>query len=292
MIVKRTFVLGEDWLYYKIYCGIQTADQMLCNVLYPLLESWLVKEDVTKWFFIRYHDSDPHIRLRVLIKNPELLILFIMDFNKHIAPELEYGTIWNVQTDTYKREIERYGSNTIEICETIFFYDSRLVARALELNGNEEIYFLFILKCINQFIELFEPLGIKTKEFLELNHKAYNREFDVKKLTKLSIDKKYRVLRTKLEQFLGGKILHGQPPELNDLFENWKKKVHERVMVIRDIHDNNKLEVNLEDLLSSYIHMFINRAFRDKQRFYEFLIYDFLNKQLKTKMSHTKIIHQ
>ena len=31
---KRTFIPGSEWIYYKIYTGIKTADSILKNELY------------------------------------------------------------------------------------------------------------------------------------------------------------------------------------------------------------------------------------------------------------------
>jgi thiopeptide-type bacteriocin biosynthesis protein len=33
---------------------------------------------------------------------------------------LEQNSVWKIQTDTYQREIERYGKKTIEDSETLF----------------------------------------------------------------------------------------------------------------------------------------------------------------------------
>ena len=39
MVMKRKFILGEEWLYYKIYCGKRTADVILTQVIKPLAEN-------------------------------------------------------------------------------------------------------------------------------------------------------------------------------------------------------------------------------------------------------------
>jgi hypothetical protein len=43
------------------------------------------------------------------------------------------------------------------------------------------------------------------------------------------------------------------------------------------------LEVSLESLLASFIHMSVNGCFKSKQRLHEMLLYDFLSKKNKSK---------
>ena len=44
-----------------------------------------------------------------------------------------------------------------------------------------------------------------------------------------------------------------------------------------------KLEVSLDNVVASFIHMSVNRCFRSKQRLYEMMLYDFLYRKNKSK---------
>lgn len=61
---QRNFNIGSEWLYYKFYCGVKTADKLLTEVIKPLTEELQTKQLIDKFFFIRYTDPDLHIRLR------------------------------------------------------------------------------------------------------------------------------------------------------------------------------------------------------------------------------------
>ena len=61
--VKRKFIFGSEWLYYKIYLGKKTADLLLVH-LKPLIEKLLYQQKISHWFFIKYEDPDNHLRLR------------------------------------------------------------------------------------------------------------------------------------------------------------------------------------------------------------------------------------
>ncbi|MBK8924711.1 MAG: lantibiotic dehydratase [Crocinitomicaceae bacterium] len=63
--LKRTFIPGSEWIYYKIYCGEKTAERILLELVYPLsTEICDTLKLAEKWFFIRYADPDHHIRIR------------------------------------------------------------------------------------------------------------------------------------------------------------------------------------------------------------------------------------
>src|SRR5207302_1688840 len=55
---------GSDWLYVKLYTGTATADQLLRDVVAPVVEQALATGAAERWFFIRYGDPDWHLRVR------------------------------------------------------------------------------------------------------------------------------------------------------------------------------------------------------------------------------------
>ena len=64
MSIKRTYILGDEWLYYKLYCGARTSDVILTETIKPVTEYLLNQGLIDSWFFIRYGDPDFHIRIR------------------------------------------------------------------------------------------------------------------------------------------------------------------------------------------------------------------------------------
>ncbi|MCF6297671.1 MAG: lantibiotic dehydratase, partial [Flavobacteriaceae bacterium] len=92
--VQRSFSLGTEWLYYKIYCGYKTADRVLAEIIKPLTEQLLEQKLITQWFFIRYADPDPHIRVRFKLADVRQLGLVIEKFSKQIAQFEAWGLVW------------------------------------------------------------------------------------------------------------------------------------------------------------------------------------------------------
>ncbi|HVJ92985.1 MAG TPA: lantibiotic dehydratase, partial [Labilithrix sp.] len=61
--IPRTFPPGSEWLYAKLYTGTASADDVLKEVVTPLVAPQ--KKSSTGWFFIRFGDPEWHVRLRL-----------------------------------------------------------------------------------------------------------------------------------------------------------------------------------------------------------------------------------
>ena len=112
---NRTCLVGSKWLYYKIYCGVKTADTLLLEVLKPLTKNLLEKQIINKWFFIRYSDPKPHLRFRVELIDLKNNYEVIQTVKTLLNPYINNRQIWDIQIANYKRELERYGAKTIEV---------------------------------------------------------------------------------------------------------------------------------------------------------------------------------
>jgi len=64
MEMVRKFIPGTEWLYLKIYTGVKTSDVLLEEAILPLVTCFLNNNLINKWFFIRYNDPKPHLRIR------------------------------------------------------------------------------------------------------------------------------------------------------------------------------------------------------------------------------------
>lgn len=283
-MVKRRFFLGEEWLYYKIYCGVRTADTVLEELISPLSQKLLKEELISSWFFIRYSDPDPHLRLRFKIMATKNLSAIVETFNQLASPYLDANLIWNVQTDTYVRELERYGSNTMEIAEELFFYDSEFVLGMLSHVKDEDLFFFYTLKSIDLFLNDFGLNAIEKLELYTENALAYKTEFAVGKPTKLSLDKKYRASKTVFSVIMNEENGAESHEPIMKVLRRKKEQMTPCIKALLQHQKQNTLEIDLNELLGSYIHMTVNRIFRHQQRFYELVGYDFLTRYQDSKL--------
>lgn len=286
MSIKRTFIPGDEWLYYKIYCGARTSDTILTESIKPVTEELLKKKWIDSWFFIRYADPDFHIRIRLHLQDVKHIGDIILKINKALQKYVEQHIIYKIQTDTYIRELERYGNNTMVVSEELFFYDSLMLLDGIVSIEDEELYFLFVVKAIDSLLNSF---GYNNKQKLDLasqNGMGFKKEFNADKLLNKQLDKKYRGLKNKVTSFLERDYTQEDYSVLDQIIDRKVKKSVSAIQNIRDKHQKKELEISLDDLLSSYIHMLVNRAFRSRQRFYELVCYDFLSRYQKTQVSY------
>ncbi len=269
-IIQKTFIVGDTWLYYKIYCGVKIADTLLLNTIESLSKELLDKELIDKWFFIRYSDPDPHLRVRFHITEIDTIGAIIIKIRKLLSPYIHSKQIWNIQLATYQRELERYGTNIIEEAESFFFYDSEQILIIIQNSENDEARFLNVFKWIESILSLFKLNAQRQLSFLEKMQDQFKEEFRVHKVVKKELSRKYRRFQ---------RLLFDETPQKTPNTMRLKPIV-ERFLVLEK---ECLLEVSLESLIASYIHMTINRSFRSNQRLQEMVLYDFLYRKNKSK---------
>ncbi len=107
--MKRKLVPGSEWLYLKIYTGVKTADLILEEAIQLLVEYFQEHNYISKWFFIRYNDPKPHLRVRFNLNNIDDYSKILEKINETLQEYIKSGEISSILIDTYNREIERYG---------------------------------------------------------------------------------------------------------------------------------------------------------------------------------------
>jgi len=290
--VKRTFVLGDEWLYYKLYCGTKTADEILTKVIKPVKDELLEKYIIDKWFFVRYSDPKLHIRVRFHCNSPEKIYYIISSVNNAIKPFIENDLLWKIQIDTYQREIERYGTNTIELAEKLFFHDSEMIINMIDMIEGDEgeiIRWLFALRAIDSLLDDFLYSNKQKLEILNNLRDGFAREFGMNKILKRQLDKKFRNNRQRINDVMNRE--NDSKSEMKLLYNLINEKSEEIKIIsqkIIDIDKEKKLFHSFDDILGSYIHMLMNRIFRSKQRMHEMVIYDFLFRYYKSEIARIK----
>lgn len=290
--MQRDFIIGDKWLYYKIYCGPKTADFLLTEVIYQILELLRTEDLIQSWFFIRYHDPENHIRVRFNLTDLNKLGKVISIINKEISPHIESGHVNKIQIDTYKRELERYGSSSMELSEALFGYESDMLLGMIDLIEGEEgetIRWMFGLRAIDQLLEDFE-LKLEEK-YRILNELAtgFENEFNANSILINQLSSKYRASKKEIFHFMNRELDVDSP--YSELFELLSEKSQDSRLVVNQIIAlklDGGLELELNNLLKSYIHMLMNRLFRSSQRLHEMVIYGFLVRYYKTILARQK----
>lgn len=294
--LQRTFIIGDEWLYYKFYSGPKTADVVLTRMIKPLAEQLLADGDIDKWFFIRYSDPQLHTRVRFHFKNPQGLLKVVQAVNASVKNFVEQDLIWKVQVDSYQREIERYGARSMELAETLFFHDSQMTLDMLDLiegDEGERIRWLFGLRAVDTLLQDFRyTMEIKFDLITNLREN-FGREFGLNRALKDQLEKKFREDRTVITDILNH--TDDKESEMFPLFQLIDRRSNNIKPIIEEIlklygNENNKkpYPLKLNELMGSYTHMMINRIFKSKQRLHELVLYDFLHRYYKSEIAKQK----
>ncbi|MCM1140511.1 MAG: thiopeptide-type bacteriocin biosynthesis protein [Muribaculum sp.] len=234
------------------------ANYLLTERIGPLVNKWTDEGLIDKWFFIRYSDTGHHIRLRTRLINLDNIGILITELRIHLTEELNNGTVSSIQLDSYQRELERYGVSNIEKCESFFFEDS---CKALDIIQRKKEDIELIRHSVIWILNLLVSLGITDKqicEYLNEMEDGYQREFRLSTHQVKLINDAYRrfsreILRQALELCC--------QPRVTAEKVTW--------IVASDVSPH---------LLSSLVHMHINRLFAMNQRLYEYIVYHMANK--------------
>ncbi len=287
--LKRRFILGEEWLYFKIYTGVKTAENILIDVIKPVSIFLLENNIIDSWFFIRYGDPDFHIRLRFHYTNPEKISSILLEMNKHMGKYIDEGAIWKVQVDTYQREIERYGSNTMILSEKLFYIDSNFIVNILPAFKNtkgENKRWIYGLKLTDVFLNQFEYSLEEKMNLMYSLKEGFGKEFGMNLFFKKQIDKIYRDERKQIENTL---IIEQEEDsiisEFLEYIGKYAKFINPIVTKILELEKENLLQIKKENLVSSYIHMIMNRLFKTKHRLHELVLYDFLFRHYRSSIA-------
>jgi len=288
----RTFSTGSEWLYYKCYCGVKTADRILTEAIHPAVKQLLAGGEIDKFFFIRYQDPEFHIRLRFHLPDPGKLGQVLALLHQHLLPFERQGYIWKTQTDSYSRELERYGHRSIEQAETLFFHDSMSVLEMLENtwgDKREEVRWQWTLRAIDELLDVFGYTLERKQQVMEILKDSFAAEFNADKFLKTQLNNKYRDSRKEIETIMDRQCDSGSAlyPVLALLKEK-NKALQPVAAQLLEMKAAGALERPLDELLFSYIHMLVNRTIPSKARLHELVIYDLLHQYYRSQMARMK----
>ncbi len=296
----RKFIPGSEWLYVKVYTGNKTADYVLTEYVKPLTERLRAEGVIEEWFFIRYQDPDPHLRLRFHHgSRQDFWAVVLAQLYAALNPLIQNGMVVKVLTDTYQREIERYGASTMALSEALFCSDSVALAEFLDLIGGDEgerYRWLFALRNVDALLDDF-GLDLEAKDrLLRSLQSGFYAEFNRKgKNNRLlhSLNDKYRAEAKAIEHILGPGPESSPLRPAADCFRRRSERNRRLVAALEQLREASP-ETTLSNaaLLPSYIHMTLNRTFIARQRMHELVVYHYLSRYYESALARRKAAHK
>ena len=291
--IERFFPVGSEWLYAKIYCGTKTAEKILVDVVKPFTEELLSKKIIDKYFFLRYHDAGNHIRIRFhKAGRADFCKKIVNQLQKLLQPYMSSQLAYNVQFETYQREVERYGFDTMHLSEEIFFHQSIAVLNFISMldgDDGEQYRWQVALKAIDLFLDGFHYTIEQKRDLIKMLDKSFAGEFNIKTAEQKKISERFSTHKQMVQLVMSHAWKENQ--DLKLAIPVFQINNDSYIKCIEDIMDSPSVRHDMQQLnrlMPGYLHMFINRIFVSNQRKTELVIYDYLFRYYESKMMREK----
>lgn len=257
--VRRHFFPGQQWLCFEIYGHPLVTEDILRRVLKSFLAS--LKSELKSWFFIRYDDQGPHLRLRLQLTQDILAESVTKRLNLALDSFIHKGAVRDVKVVTYRRELERYGPDNIGLVEAFFHADSVWVLQLLNKNFSWQQRYQHALEMMREMIALVYPALPGQWTFTRAMSAVFAREF---RWTAADF-KKFNAMPFKIA---------------NEDQQVIPKRLRRAWLALErtNLAEDHKLK-----LLADLLHLHLNRLFDQDQRWHEGVLYQLLFTDMKRR---------
>ncbi|MER8105516.1 lantibiotic dehydratase [Kitasatospora sp. NPDC094016] len=139
---------GGSWLFARLAATEARQEEILVEHLPRLLDA--LPADVDRWFFIRYQDSAPHLRLRFHGAPPVLAAQLLPTVHDWVRELHRAGLSADLRLEGYAPETDRYGgAEVLADAERVFQADSLVALTALRLARSERSLSRDLLAAVN-----------------------------------------------------------------------------------------------------------------------------------------------
>lgn len=246
---------GSEWLYLKLYCPPVAQDELIAGRLRAFTQITQAASMSDCWFFVRYADPAPHVRVR-FHGDPDTLVGTLLPELTRWANDLVLaGLCERFAFDTYERELERYGGGDgTLLAEAIFTVDSVAVAELLHLIGTHPDPPDRLTLAMLSIDDLLASLG-----FDEL---ARHEHYLDRAILSSEDGREYRQRKVALARLFGSS--NGGPPDGLDP-EIWRilaarhRDLTSIATELAILEDQGTLPTPRSVLYANYVHMHCNR---------------------------------
>ncbi|MDT3396324.1 lantibiotic dehydratase [Streptomyces sp. B1866] len=128
---------ASEWAFVKLYGHPARQADLLTTCLPDLWETW---DHPPEWWYVRYRDPEPHLRLRLRLPHPDAWGECLRQVGTWAADLRQRGLVGRVQWDTYYPETGRYGTGAaMAAAETVFAADSEAAVAQLTLSTSGDL---------------------------------------------------------------------------------------------------------------------------------------------------------
>jgi thiopeptide-type bacteriocin biosynthesis protein len=282
------FVPADQWLMASIFASESTLDRRLASLVGPLVHELRASDTIEGWFFIRYWEPKPHLRLRLRGAPQRLRADAWPALETRIKPLLDSGEIHTIRLDSYVPEINRYGGpQAIAAAERFFEADSEMTLALLTLEGHDAADWRerVALLATDALLGVFGLDAEGREMFAAKSSAALMADMHVGSEADTVLAQRFRTLRSVLTPLVSDR---------SQATDEWLTAV--RAIVARrspaakeyrdlcqQLEADGALTTSILDILGSLVHMQVNRLMRSAPRAVELLIYDLLRRLYRSE---------
>ncbi|MFE0023639.1 lantibiotic dehydratase [Amycolatopsis sp. NPDC059021] len=131
---NRRKLVGCEWVYLKLYSATAQQDDIIVTDLPELTGSLTAEKTIDRWFYIRYLDPQPHLRIRVRVRDRADVGQVITRCAEWAHGVIASGLASDLAFVSYDRELERYGgAELIDTIEELFTANSEASVELVKL---------------------------------------------------------------------------------------------------------------------------------------------------------------
>ncbi|HZR41640.1 MAG TPA: lantibiotic dehydratase [Ktedonobacteraceae bacterium] len=277
---ERRALPGDStgWVYFNLYSAYQQHDELIAGPLRELVRTILGEELADRWFYIRYYDTSPHLRLRFHARNEQMVQKLLAAMLAWSRQQVQRGLASDFSIHSYEPEIERYGGpDAIEKMEQAFMADSVTASNLITASYHRHITVDPIALAIFSLDTFFADWGLSFTERLqwaqEYIPKEVNKAFHKQRQTFCDLIAPWEHTKDT--------ALMSQREILCKLIGPQKLVLKATSAHIRSLAANDKLWIPESNILQSLAHMHVNRL-RGIDRQAEQQIYNFWRQTLES----------
>jgi len=272
----RLKIFGSDWVYLKCYMDSSLENPFLVEECNRFGQKCLEDGLIQGWFFIRYADPMPHLRIRFHVSKKEGLFDFISLMHEWSSELFTNQLIKNLILGTYDREIERYGGkHLIRKAEEFFCGDTQTTVELLKIIRENKISLSETVVTAISIIDLLRNFNLEFEEQLAFFDSLAMKKDDLAgfrehKHSLLAIIHPLFQNTSEQKMTSSNDSIHKERQDsffyFEEAFRFRKEALHVYSNELQIKNRNNELTQPLRSIFDSVIHMHCNRLLGNVQQ--------------------------
>lgn len=273
----------ENWKAHYIYFHNRGKEDQLIQIIAKKMMELRKKGEIRKWFFLRYWEGGPHIRVRYYSAEKFTENFLLSDAKSYIADnpspvtltkqmyyenhrfdgnpipmdQLEWYEEGEIVEKDYLPEYERYGGRDLMSLTEELFTKSSEFAVACIRNSMDRHYFLRLLLVLAVMEDISKAckdeglFGIPISEFYKNCYLSWQRLYDINDLKYADEIKEGIVENQANLEKIYNKI---------EYWDNYQKFKQSMLEGMTEVYEHTQSYQSVRAVLYSHLHMFNNRV--------------------------------